>query len=260
MIELTPLTSSGCFFLDTNIVLSEILQENDPRIQKLKQDSELHGIFCYISNSVKEETNLKVEKTIDFLGNIVREAIKYSLEESRERRKVSLDSPINAEDVKALENLFWLLNRSVRASRVSLRNPTDLVEEWTVTFLGEKLNRGEQIDIPHFLVELTANILATTSSIQDPYDEIVELERGFLRIKETVPNEAIITALHSIGIHDPDDVHIASAFSYQTESREKSVFATLDYDSILSKRDQIRNQLHIDIECCDPLYALYHLS
>jgi len=256
---LNPLTSTGCFFLDTNIIVSEILQEHNPRIEKLKHDSELHEIPCYISDSVKEETYDKIEETCNFLGNIVREAIKYSLEESRNQRRVSLDSPMTSEDLKALEETFSLLHGSARATRVSLESPIALVEEWAITFLGEKLGKGESINVAQFLIELSKKVLATTSSIEDPYDEIVEFERSFVKTKVIVPDSSIINALDSIGIHEPDNVHIASAFFHQTKIGEKTVFCTLDYSSILSKRDLMWNQLNIRIECRDPLYALYHL-
>lgn len=256
---MNPSTLAGSFFLDTNIILSEILHEYNPRIEKLKHDSELHKIPCYISDSVKKETYDKVEETCNFLGTIVREAIKYSLEESRNKRKVSLDSPMTSEDLKALEESFSLLHGSAQATKISLESPIALVEEWAITFLGEKLDKGEPINALQFLIELSKKVLTTTSSMEDPYDDIVEFERSFVKTITIVPDSSIIDALNSIGIHEPDNVHIASAFLHQAESGEKIVFCTLDYRSILGRRHLIWNQLKIKIECCDPLYALHHL-
>jgi len=103
-----------------------------------------------------------------------------------------------------------------------------------------------------------SKLLVQFISLEDA-DDIVEFERGFVKVKTIVPDSSIIDALKGIGIHEPDNVHVASAFLHQAESGEKAVFSTLDYKSVLGKRNLIWDQLKMKIECCDPLYALYHL-
>lgn len=254
---MSSLTSVGCFFLDTNVVLSDILKENTPRIEKLKKDSGFHNIPCYISDSVKKESYKKVEETCNFLGEVVRETIKYSLLESRKKRNIPPTDRMTSDDIKALEDLFSYYHSAVRTTKVGLPSPIAAIEEWTIAFLGDQLDNGVTIDINQFLIELLKNLLALTSSIENLYDDLVTFQRGFLKMKNVTVHAPTIGALQKIGIHKPDCYHIASAISHQTSSKEKTVFVTLDFATILNKRHLIWRR--VDIECCDPLYALHHL-
>lgn len=191
------------------------------------------------------------------MGNVVRETVKYQLEESRKRRNIPLKAPMTSDDIKALEDLFLSYQNAKRISKIGLPSPVVLIEEWTISFLGEKLEKGVAIDINQFLLELVKKLLELTSSIEDLYDELVTFQRSFIKIENITVDAAITSALQSIGIHKPDDYHIAGAFSHQTNTKEKTVFVTLDFNSILNKRDLILKQ--INMVCCDPLYALYHL-
>jgi len=250
--------SGGCFFLDTVIILSEILKENVPRIDKFKKDASLYGIPCYICNSVEQECDEKVEATLNFLGTVLREGVRVHLEESRKKRGISIASTITSEDVIVFGEIFSLFHRAVKAAKLSLSNPIRIIEEWAVTFLGEKLEQGVAIEISQFLTELVKKILKVTSSIQDPYDELVTFERSFTKKIGIAIDPSIVDSVKGIGIHDPDATHLASAFSHQTSKNEKTVFVTLDYTSVLSKQDYIKRLLNI--VCCDPLYAIYHLK
>jgi len=247
----------GCFFLDTTTILSEILKENMPRIDKFKKDVETNGISCYISDSVESECREKIQNTTDFLGNIIRESIKTALEESRKKRKILTTVPITHEDIIALEELFSALHGTARQilRETPLLSPVRIVEEWVVTFLGEKLQ--QRVTIDEFLVELVKKLLALTSSLQDSYDELVTYERRFAKKINISVDTRITNSLKNIEIHEPDATHIASAFSHQTTSKEKTVFVSLDYASIIRKQTEIKKQLNI--VCCDPLYAIHHL-
>jgi len=255
---LQSLTLSGCFFIDSNIILSEILKQNKPRIDKFKRDVDFHGIPCYISESAKRECDTKIETTLNFLGTIIRESIKLALEESRRNRRISITSPISSDDIIALEKSFSTLHGATRAIQLPLFSPIQIVEEWAVAFLGEKLEQGVSIDIRQFLVELVKKLLALTSSIEDPYDELVTFERRFAKKINVVVDASIVDLLdRGMGIHEPNATHIASAISHQTNSNEKTVFVTLDFGSIIRRQDEIKRLLNI--VCCDPLYAIYHL-
>ena len=254
---MTSSTSVGCFFLDTCIILSEILKENTPRIEKLKKDSSFHNIPCYISDSVETESYEKVQETCTFLGNVVRETIKYSLLDSRKRSNIPSTAPMTSNDIRVLEDLFSSYYDALRTTKVGLTNPVSVIEEWTISFLGEQLDKGVAIDVNQFLVELVKKLLALTSSIEDLYDDLVTFQGSFVKKKHVAVNASTINTLQNTGVHKPDYYHIGSAISHQIGSKEKTVFVTLDYTSILNKRHLIRKQLRI--ECCDPLYALHHL-
>ena len=191
------------------------------------------------------------------MGNVVRETIKYSLQDSRKRRNIPLTAPMDSDDIKVLEDLFSFYQSAVRTTKVGLPSPVSVIEEWTISFLGEKLDKGVAIDVNQFLLELVKNLLKLASSIEDLYNDLVTFQRSFVKKKTVVVNASTINQLQAIGVHEPDYYHIASAISHQISGKEKTVFVTLDYDSILRKRHTIQKQLRI--ECCDPLYALHHL-
>lgn len=247
----------GCFFLDANVVLSDIVKENTNRIEKFKKDAYNYGILCYISNSVKEEIKEKIQRTTDFLGNILRQTIKYQLEEFRKKRKISLSDPIDPDDIKALEVLFSYYHDTIRKTKTAMPTPFSIVEEWIISFLGEKIDKGIAINIDELLAELVKNLLKITSSITDLYDYLVEFEKGYLKVKNISPDSRLIRSLEQLGFHKKDATHIASVILYQLQTNEKAVFVTLDFSSILSKREELRKKLKL--ECSDPLYAIYHL-
>lgn len=251
-------TFAGCFFLDTNIVLSDILKENVVRIEKFKKNIDSYNIPCYISQSVKQEIEKKIQDTSNFLGNTVRETVRYCLEDYRKQRNIKLEDPMTIEDIKALENLFFSYHNAVRTTKIALPKPIDLIEEWAISFLGEKLEGPIALTVEDFLKELVKKLLDLTSYIDDLYDNLVTFQRGFFKVKNVVVDARIVNALQALGLHKDDCEHIASAIAHQIEAKEKTVFVTLDYYSILYKRDDIKKKFNMD--CCDPLYAIYHLS
>lgn len=244
--------------MDTCIILSEILKENTPRIEKFKNDANTNSVPCFICDSVRLECDERIEFTLNFLGNVVRESVKFALEEFRGIRGISADSPITSEDIIALEKLFSSLHGAARATQLPLLSPIRIIEEWAIAFLGEKLEQGVSTSIPQFLVELVKKLLALTGSIQDPYDELVTFETSFARKISVTVDQPFVDSLHGIGIHGPDATHIASAVANQTNNREKTVFVTIDYRSIIAKQNEIKRV--VNIACCDPLYAIYHLT
>lgn len=248
---------SGCFFIDTSVVLAEILRESTPRLEKFKKDVNFHKVPCYVTDSVRRECDSKIENTLNFLGNIIRESVAVSLETSRQKRKVPMESLMTPEDIVALEELFSSLY-SVTKATLPLASPIRIVEEWAVSFLGERLEQGIEISVSQFLIELVKKLLSLTASIQDPYDELVTFEKSFAQRINIVVDSRIIDPLRSLGVHEPDATHIACAICHSMASRQKTVFVTLDYGSILSKKDDIKNALKQI--CCDPLYAIYYLT
>lgn len=144
-------TPVGCFFLDTCIILSDILKENTLRIEKLKKDASFHKIPCYISDSVRQESYEKVQQTLNFLGNVIRQTIKYHLEDSRKKHGIPITDSMTSNDIKSLEDLFGIYHNFVRTTRIGLASPVALIEEWTIPFVGKKLDEGVAIDINQFL-------------------------------------------------------------------------------------------------------------
>ena len=254
--SLTTSNVHKCFFLDTNIVISDILNKNNPRIEKLKTDAVVHKIPCYISDSVKTEVEGKVTLTSNFLGEAVRQTVKVAIEDDRRNRGVSLDLPMSIYDVRALEDLFSICHNTARSNRLSLIKPLNFVEEWAKGFIGDKLNKGDKISVKDFLIELSKKLLETTSTIEDLYDNLIEFELGHIKTKVVPVNSSLVDIIHNEGVHTPDDVHVAVAYTYQISNNEKVVFVTQDYGVIDKKTNLFRQ--NVVIELSDPLYAVYH--
>jgi len=235
------------------------MRENTPRIDKFKKDVTFHSIACYISGSVRQECDMKIETTLNFIGTVIRDYVKVGLEESRRKRNIPINSPMTSEDIITLEGSFSDLHGAARTTQqVPLLSPIGIVEEWSVTFLGEKLEQGEAIDIAQFSLELVKKILSLSSSIEDPYDELVTFERKYAKNISVTVDNPIVSSLHRMDVHEPDATHIASAISHLTNTQEKTVFVTFDYSTIIRQQDEIKRLM--SIVCCDPLYAIYHLS
>ena len=159
-------------------------------------------------------------------------------------------------DLLALEDLFSICHNTARSRRLSLIKPLNVVEEWAIGFIGDKLNNGDKISVNDFLVELSKKLLETTSKIEDLYDNLIEFELGHIKTKVIPVNGLLVNMIHDEGVHTPDDVHVAVAYTYQVSNNEKVVFVTQDY-GVISKKTNLFRQ-NVAIELSDPLYAVYH--
>jgi len=251
-----------CFFLDANIVISDILNENDVRINKLKTDSTVNNVPCYISDSVRDEVKKKIVDTTNFLGSLVRDTIQATLADARSRQNIPLDNYIDFYDIKALEEMFSIHHGTVRQRGNSLVGPLKEVEQWAIQFIADNLNKGRCITIGDFLRELTKILLADISEIMDVCDNLVEFEKGYIRVK-TVPHDSNVKRVSRLieeacNIHYPDNIHVACAYQYQVLKNEQVVFATQDY-GIINKKQSLWNR-KVCVEISDPLYAFHHLD
>jgi hypothetical protein len=238
-------------------VLSSILGQNAQRVEKLKKDSVSHKIPCYICDSVQQEISKKVKETSDFLGNVVRETMKFQLEECRKKHNIAVSDPMTTGDILALEDLFYYFYDSQKKTRVGLIAPIALIEEWAIPFLADILDKGIKMDIDGFLRELVKSLLKLTSEIGDLYDDLVTFQRGFVKACSVATDSRIVTEVEALGIHKPDSDHIASVIIHQVGTKEKTIFVTFDVKTILDIRDELRKRYNI--ESCDPLYALHHI-
>lgn len=250
-------SSLGCFFLDTNIILSEILGENKARIEQMKSDSSFHKINSYISDSVENEVEKKIRQATTFLGDVIRITIPGHLLESRQKSGISPKDSLTSFDIKCLEELFSCYYNYIKETKFGLLSAISVIEEWIISFLGNKLNEGLTISIEDFQTKLVEKLLELTSDIDSLFDYLITFEKSFVT-KKTIPLDTrVVRSVNALRIHYPDCTHIASAIIHQFNSKEKTVFVTLDFTSILNKKQIISD--HLGIMCSDPLYALHHL-
>lgn len=247
------------FFLDSCILIPEVLVQNNERINKLKKDAACHNIPCYFSNSVKLETETKVTDTINFIGTTIRTNLVSQLENSRKQRRISFSAPLTNEDIKVLEDAFYSIHGAAR-SQGSLTNPVGLVEEWAISYLADKLNNGVVITIMELGTELIKGLLKFTVALQDSCEYLLTFEKGFVK-KKSLPADrrfGIIKAnLETEGIHVPDSDNLSCAILNQQLNSERTIFVTFDYRTILNNRAILKS--NHDLECSDPLYAVYHI-
>ena len=256
-IALSSPSSLGCFFLDTNIILSEILKQNTPRIEQLKKDASFYNVPCFVSDSVVEEIDDKIQEASRFLGDVVRITIRGHLLEARKKRNIPFTAPMTSFDIKSLEELFSYYYDFLQKTKFGLLSPVSLVEEWVIPFLGDMLNQGLAVTIDNFQTQLVKKLLELTSSIESLYEHLIIFERGFVKKQNISLNSRIVSSINNLGIHKPDCAHIASAIIHQGVTKQKTAFVTLDFSSILNKKKLMKRTL--GITCCDPLYALHHL-
>jgi len=64
--------SMGVCFIDTCIILNKILDEDSYRTNKFFNDVKNTGIDCYITPSVQEECEKKINTTLDYIGASLR--------------------------------------------------------------------------------------------------------------------------------------------------------------------------------------------
>lgn len=243
--------ATGILFLDSCVILSEILGQRAGRMSKFKSDAASHSdaVQCLFSGSVQKECDEKIKQTTDFLGQTLKHSIKVALEQ---QRKDNPNSPLTYKDIIALEDVFMVWRLSSRGGPLIL--PIEAIEEWAITFLGEKINRGETIDTHRFQVELTTKILDLVRKIQRPYDELVTFQTSFIKKTNEIPHPHALHMLIQMRLQTTDAAHLAVAANLVSKGKP-TVYVTTD-QGILARREEIRQ---VGITCCDPIYAIYHL-
>jgi len=230
------------------------------RINMMKTDAEYYNIPCYMPESVKVEVYDKVMEVCDFLGNKIVGVIKTALEDSRRRRNVSLNASITSKDIRVLEDVISEHHKiKVKSDprRFLLPTPLTVIEEWIIEMISDKMRKRETVSLTEFESEIIKEIIKTVSTFEEVY-QLLELEEGYIKISKDQPDPSVKEKLEKLAnVHDPDSKHIASAISHQEAKKEKTIYVTLDYKTILSNREKIWKMFRL--ECCDPLYAIYHL-
>lgn len=247
---------SGCFYLDSSIVFSEVLEQNKPRMDKFKGDVNNHNITCLVSTSVIEECQGKIEKTTDFLGSTLKDVLVAYLEGIRTTpRDLSSTKPSN-EDLHVLQEAFLTVKQTAREFDL-ISDPFQAIEEWVVSKLDKEIEKPKGSFLSDFVLALTGTILKEINSLQSDFERLVELEDDYITQSDQKTDAGTIDTLVGIGVHRPDADHISVIESHRRNKGGKAIFLTFDYKSILLKSGKIRKVNNI--ECCDPIYGLSYL-
>lgn len=246
---------SGCFYVDSCVIFSEILGQNQQKMKKLRKDVLANKIDCYISESVDDEVAEKIQRTINFLGNILKETIIVYLEDSiTNPRDLMTIKPTN-NDIHILKEAFLAINVNIRHLNL-VTDPFRMVEEWLVEKFDDEISKKSKQTIGMIIIFLTKIILQEIVKINSNYERIVKLEADYIRNSNQTPDSYINAELQRLGIHRPDSDHISVMKSHFSNTTENAIFLTLDF-GIIRKWELIKN--YCDIIVCDPIYGLSHL-
>jgi hypothetical protein len=256
-----PIT--GSFFLDSSVVISEILGENETRMCKFKQDVNRHNISCFFSDSVATEIEEKINKTIKFLEFVLKDVIIKYLEGIILKPRDLSKSEISNEDLKTLQYAFLTVNRAARDFDL-LNDPFQAIEEWVIEKLEKEVEKPKKTFVSDFILFITAKIIEAITKLNSDLENYLEFENGFFNRYSEGTDETITKILINQGkysIKKQDALNISIISTYQNKTNNKAVFLTFDYSSILLFWEilQDRNPEIMKIDCCDPIYGLSFL-
>lgn len=254
--HLNPQVISGCFYLDSSVVLSEILEQNQSRMSKFRDDINRFNIACYVSDSVAKECNDKIDKTTDFLGNTLNKVIVAYLEGIRTQpRDLNTAKPSN-NDLGTLEKAFLTINQSAREFDL-ISDPFQAIEEWVVAQLDKEITKPTGICLNDLVKSLILMVLMEINRLQSDFEKIVDMESKYAKRSSQKPDQTMIDMLVGAGVHRADADHISVVGVHNKIGTDKAIFLTFDYRSILLMQSKIR--ILTGVECCDPIYGLSHL-
>lgn len=243
----------GAFFLDSCILLNRVLEEDVNRTAKLFRDMRNHPVLCYLSESVDTECNIKIMKTIDFIGDTLRDFFKGALKYLLSNANRSLDDVFTSDDINLIEEIFI----TIKDTDV-LRTPARNLEEHIINVAENKLNENDDFTFNDLLISITTEVLRLSNILQDKYENIFLLRTPEVLIYNENPDPHLVTRIYDShrDIHHPDTVHLASVIKYKEEESQNAIFITAD-NGILRHRNLLKGRFSLIVS--DPLYAIHKL-
>jgi len=156
-------------FIDTNIIIDAILNLSDYRIMKFFRDIENNKINCYITKTVKEESEVKIEETLNYFGNVLKEYSEKSLLYIFEQEGLNEDSTITTRSILLLEKFF----NTIYAQRNVLKGPVRILEDMLIKFIEAKLQSNIDITIKLIIERLISELLKFSVSLRNKYDDFL---------------------------------------------------------------------------------------
>lgn len=245
-------TPIGAFFLDSCILLNKVLGENPQRTKKLFEDMRNYDIECNLSTSVYGECDAKITSTIDYIGNFFRVVFEGTFGYLLEQQSRTTEDQFQKKDILLVQNIF----RDIRRQRAILNTPAKSLEEFIVHVAENKIKRGEAFTFKELILGLTLEVMRLTNTLNDRFENLFLVKKPKLNIYTDIPDSELVDQLKENGIHEPDNVHLASSKHYEEKTGNKTVFVT-DDNRILKRFYYLQNQLGITTS--DPLYAIHHL-
>jgi hypothetical protein len=219
---------------------------------KLRTDVGRYSITCYVAQGVIKECKDKIKKTTDFLGDMLKKTIVAYLEGPISKRNLNESRPSN-DDLRIIRDAFLVINQNARHFDL-ISDPFQAIEEWVVIELERELAKPTGKSLEDFLISLTSIILQEITSLENDFERIVEFEAEYIKKSDQVPDATTSALLSVNGIHNPDCDHISVACAHYNKTKQKAVFLTFDYRTIILH--WFRIQRLSGVVCCDPIYGL----
>jgi hypothetical protein len=239
-------------------LFAQILKEdrNRDRLDKFKRDVSRLKAPCFVSDSVVQEADSKIEEIGNFLSKSLKEIMLYHFEEERRKIGVGASAPITSSDVQILERMFIDIHEQEYARQFAAHYRA--LEIWILNFLENAIGNGKPIDPLGLVTELVSWALQYIASISDAFDRDIRVRAEFAKPIAAAADQSIINDLMDITIEPSDARHISAAAGQVPSTFEKVVFVTLDYHTIIRFQAEIVRVA--GVVCTDPLYAAFHLQ
>jgi hypothetical protein len=247
--------------LDSCVVFAEILRDNTDVMEKFKLDMQRRGISCYISTSVEVECTRKLDFTEKFFENVFRTFAVGHFNACRQQWGQNPTAPISNSDYRILADIFSELKKSLSPI---LQPPLRELEKKMILEIEDLLRKKIQMKFSTFLDGFISKVLVLSAYFRIQRVKFIVQEQGFFKKKKIGIDPTISAKLCQqvpnskyFPFHEDDAHHISSAWSYMNANRERTVFATFDFRTILSHTEEIYDL--IGLYCADPLYAVHFL-
>ena len=251
----------GCLFLDSCIVFAEILQENSEVMEKLKLDVKRRNLPCFLSQSAKTECERKLKASQIFFEKVFRTFAKGYFDDYRHQQGRNPADPLSRDDFKAFASMF---NELKKVISYVLQKPLRTLEIKMILRIEDILRGSMKVDFDSFLNTFIGEALLVSAHLKIQEIKLITNEQGFFKNSSVMPDASITAKLlanvqssNRYPFHEDDANNISSAWSYMNSMRQKTVFTTFDFRTVLSHAEQIFNL--IGLHCVDPLYAVHFL-
>jgi len=251
----------GCLFLDACVVFAKILGESEKIMDKLELEAKRKGIPCYFSESVKVECERKLNFTETFFEKVFRVFAETHFSFCRQQLGKNPKDPLSKDDFQIFASLFTELRMSTAAV---LQQPLRTLEIEMVLAAEDLIRKGLKMDFSSFLQNFIREALLLAVHIRIQKVKFITNEQGFFKKNGVLPDNNITTQLlakvsrpKGYPFHKEDADNISSAWSHMNNTKEKTVFASFDFRTVISHAKEIYTI--IGIRCADPLYAVHFL-
>jgi len=225
--------------------------QNSKRIKKFKNDCSSKAVPCFVSKSVVEESEDKINSTTSFIGNEIPTKFNDYLMNKGLNSAIAI-SKIN---INELEDFFFIHTGSRPAKKYVYDIVKD-IELFIIITLEQSRVNEPNLSLAKFMVRIIGELLKYSRDVAIKYNELIKIKEAFAKKDDCAIDDPTYQRLLIDKLQDLDARHIATAFAHQQKTGDTCIFVTQDRNSLLEKKQVIYRESKII--CCDPLYAIHN--